>query len=69
MTANVDIYLKVLIVAKPFSTAGSGVLVRSCDVSRGAMFAPVRWLYRISPLSGEDFFFRSVGLIFTVVAR
>lgn len=28
-------------VAKPFSTAGSGVLVRSCDDSRGAMIAPV----------------------------
>lgn len=28
-------------VAKPFSTVGSGVLVRSCDDSRGAMIAPV----------------------------
>jgi len=41
MTADLDTYLKVLMVAKPFSTAGSGVLVRSCDVSRGAIFAPV----------------------------
>ena len=35
--SKIDTYLKVLSVAIPFST-GSGVLVRSCDPSLGAIF-------------------------------
>ncbi len=56
MTADLDTYLKVLMVAKPFSTAGSGVLVRSCDVPRGAIFAPVGMALSLQfTLLGERF--------------
>lgn len=47
--SRINTYLKVLIVAIPFSI-GSGVLIRSCDTSLGAIFVA-----QIVCVCGEDF--------------